>query len=405
VLPTAAAAAAAVHDDDNDSELNDDNKDTLKSIAKEDISFINHDDSQYYQHEQQQKQQHVPLAQRRSSRTMLSDISRWGGRYALSQSKLFIIIHDIGGELLNNSIAQHCLSILASCSSVSIIATLDNINSTILWNKQDVAHYNWIMDEISTYKHYSIPESSILVNNELFSTSSSSSSAIVDKLNGRTDYENDDGDDYDNNKNENENNKNISRGIKNNYNNNKTNNNDISDNDNKRGNEMSKDTAIASLNAVLRSLTPNHRSLFKRFWEEFLKYENQENNYENKINNNRRMNIRESNRNFGSVGNDNGYNNDNDGCSSTRSHNTRASSSSSNRNDFININNKYGIKFDTLLSSLKEQLIVKNEKDLKVLLKEFIDHHLIVLTTFNNLPYICFKIPKDVMLKYYKAIN
>ena len=382
--------AAAADDDDNDSELNDDNKDTLKSIAKED-TFINHDDRQYYQH--------VPLAQRRSSRTMLSDISRWGGRYALSQSKLFIIIHDIGGELLNNSISQHCLSILASCSSVSIIATLDNINSTILWNKQDVANYNWIMDEISTYKHYSIPESSILVNNELFSTSSSSSSssAIVDKLNGRTDYENDDDDDYDNNNNngnENENNNNNSRGIKNNYNNNKTNN-----NDNNRGNEMSKDTAIASLDAVLRSLTPNHRSLFKRFWEELLKYEN----YENKINNNRRMNIRESNRYFGSVGNDNGCNNDNDGCSSTRSHNTRASSS--NINDFININNKYGIKFDTLLSSLKEQLIVKNEKDLKKLLKELIDHHLVVLTTFYNVPYICFKIPKDVMLKYYKNIN
>ena len=62
----------------------------------------------------------------------------------------------------------------------------------------------------------------------------------------------------------------------------------------------------------------------------------------------------------------------------------------------------YGIKFDTLLPSLKEQLIVKNEKELKVLLKEFIDHHLIVITTYYNLPFICFKISKDVMLKYYK---
>lgn len=88
---------------------------------------------------------------------------------------------------------------------------------------------------------------------------------------------------------------------------------------------------------------------------------------------------------------------------SSRSHNTRGSNSSrGNSNDFININNKYGIKFDTLLLSLKDQLIVKNEKELKVLLKEFIDHHLIVLTTYNNIPYICFKIPKDVMLKYYK---
>jgi hypothetical protein len=35
---------------------------------------------------------------------------------------------------------------------------------------------------------------------------------------------------------------------------------------------------------------------------------------------------------------------------------------------------------------MKEQLIVKNEKDLKVLLKEFFDHHLIVLTQSNNVP-------------------
>jgi len=225
-------------------------------------------------------------------------------------------------------------------------------------------------------------------------------------VSGRTNDDNEDDDD----KNYNKNNKNNSREINNrnnNHNNNKKNNHNRDNDDTNGGNKMSKDIAIASLNAILRSLTSNHQSLFKRFWEEFLKYENQENNNNNHHHNNRRINFRESNRNIGSIGDESSYNcnddYDNVGGSS-RSHNTRSSSSSSrgNNNDFIDINNKYGIKFDTLLSSLKEQLIVKNEKELKVLLKEFIDHHLIVITTYYNLPFICFKIPKDVMLKYYK---
>ena len=85
--------------------------------------------------------------QHRAVRMRVDDSERWGGRYAQAQPRLYLIIHDICGKGLNDPISQQCLGVLAKCPSVSILATLVNLNSVLRWTPIALAQYRW------TYMH------------------------------------------------------------------------------------------------------------------------------------------------------------------------------------------------------------------------------------------------------------
>ena len=66
----------------------------------------------------------------------------------------YLLIHNIDGVPLRNYISQKCLSILADCSKIHLIASVDHIHSLFLWDHSMLAKYHWIYHEMTTYKHY-----------------------------------------------------------------------------------------------------------------------------------------------------------------------------------------------------------------------------------------------------------
>lgn len=87
----------------------------------------------------------------------VDNAERWGGRFAHAQSRLYLIIHDICGTALSDPVTQHCLATLASCASVSIVATLGNLNSMVHWDSRVLAQFAWSYHHIATFDRYNIP--------------------------------------------------------------------------------------------------------------------------------------------------------------------------------------------------------------------------------------------------------
>mmetsp|Transcript_15846 Transcript_15846/g.26647 ORF Transcript_15846/g.26647 Transcript_15846/m.26647 type:complete len:128 (+) Transcript_15846:1282-1665(+) len=79
---------------------------------------------------------------------------------------------------------------------------------------------------------------------------------------------------------------------------------------------------------------------------------------------------------------------------STRNRNT--SSSLSSKPDRIQYSK--GVPFEMLLDALRAKLIVKSGKELKALLKEFMDHNIIVTPYHNECLYVCLKPPYDSVI-------
>lgn len=75
-------------------------------------------------------------------------------RSSHKRSKLYILVNSIEGESLRSDESQSCLSLLAACSSISIIATADNLNASALWSPLMLSNFRWINSHVPTYKNY-----------------------------------------------------------------------------------------------------------------------------------------------------------------------------------------------------------------------------------------------------------
>lgn len=75
----------------------------------------------------------------------------------MAKSKLFIVVHNICGDALSSSLSQQCLSLLASCKSVAVIATIENLNSVAHWDRRVLARYHWSYHHTPTFEHARIP--------------------------------------------------------------------------------------------------------------------------------------------------------------------------------------------------------------------------------------------------------
>ncbi|PKI50658.1 origin of replication complex subunit 2 [Punica granatum] len=68
-----------------------------------------------------------------------------------------VVIHNIDGPGLRDSDTQRCLAQLAACSNVRIIASIDHVNSPLLWDKKMVhTQFNWYWLHTPTYEPYKI---------------------------------------------------------------------------------------------------------------------------------------------------------------------------------------------------------------------------------------------------------
>ncbi|XP_047322762.1 origin of replication complex subunit 2 [Impatiens glandulifera] len=74
-----------------------------------------------------------------------------------NESLVCILIHNIDGPGLRDSETQQYLARLASCSHIRIVASIDHVNTHLLWDKKMVhTQFNWYWHHVPTYLPYKI---------------------------------------------------------------------------------------------------------------------------------------------------------------------------------------------------------------------------------------------------------
>ena len=68
--------------------------------------------------------------------------------------KIFLVIHNIDGQMLRSDTAQTALSVLAQSPSVHIIASVDHINAPLLWDQKKLSRFNWLWYDTTTFEPY-----------------------------------------------------------------------------------------------------------------------------------------------------------------------------------------------------------------------------------------------------------
>ncbi|ORX85777.1 ORC2-domain-containing protein [Anaeromyces robustus] len=73
--------------------------------------------------------------------------------------KLFLLIHNIDGINFRNDKSQTTLSLIAAIPNIHVIASVDHINASFLWDNIKVYRYNFIWHDITTFESYTIETS------------------------------------------------------------------------------------------------------------------------------------------------------------------------------------------------------------------------------------------------------
>ncbi|KAK9845335.1 hypothetical protein WJX81_003690 [Elliptochloris bilobata] len=89
-------------------------------------------------------------------------LPRSGSSHAILQSirdlpaepPMYVVIHNVEGSGLRPPDAQAMLSELAACACIGLVASMDNVNTPLLWDKQVAARFNWLYHDATTYAPY-----------------------------------------------------------------------------------------------------------------------------------------------------------------------------------------------------------------------------------------------------------
>ena len=82
--------------------------------------------------------------------------TNWGGRYAHALPKLYIIVNAIDGAALQSVESQRVLAALTECPAISLIASADKLNATLLWSNEMLDQYRWYFVHTPTYESYEL---------------------------------------------------------------------------------------------------------------------------------------------------------------------------------------------------------------------------------------------------------
>ncbi|KAJ0059006.1 hypothetical protein NL108_003372, partial [Boleophthalmus pectinirostris] len=67
---------------------------------------------------------------------------------------VYIIIHNIDGPMLRGEKTQSALAQIASLPNLHLVASIDHINSTLVWDQFKQSQFNWLWWECVTFQHY-----------------------------------------------------------------------------------------------------------------------------------------------------------------------------------------------------------------------------------------------------------
>ncbi|NXD28231.1 ORC2 protein, partial [Spelaeornis formosus] len=71
-----------------------------------------------------------------------------------SSLELYVIIHNLDGQMLRAERSQQILAQLSSLPSLYLIASIDHINAPLMWDQAKLSLYNWLWYETTTFKPY-----------------------------------------------------------------------------------------------------------------------------------------------------------------------------------------------------------------------------------------------------------
>ncbi|CAM6124302.1 unnamed protein product [Calypogeia fissa] len=70
---------------------------------------------------------------------------------------VYVLVHNIDGPGVREDDIQRTLAVVAACPCVRFVASVDNVNAPLLWDKQMAnAKFNWWWHHTPTYSHYSV---------------------------------------------------------------------------------------------------------------------------------------------------------------------------------------------------------------------------------------------------------
>jgi len=72
------------------------------------------------------------------------------------ERRLYLIIHNIDGPSLRTPKAQEVLSFLAESRGIHLIASIDHINATFLWDQRTLQRCNFLWNDVTTFESYSV---------------------------------------------------------------------------------------------------------------------------------------------------------------------------------------------------------------------------------------------------------
>ncbi|XP_059612059.1 origin recognition complex subunit 2 [Phlebotomus argentipes] len=84
------------------------------------------------------------------------------------ETHIFLIVHNLDGAMLRNSKAQSVMSQLARISNVHLIASIDHINTALLWDHSKLSNFNftwWDVTSMLPYTEETAYENSLMVQN------------------------------------------------------------------------------------------------------------------------------------------------------------------------------------------------------------------------------------------------
>lgn len=72
------------------------------------------------------------------------------------QHRLYILVLDIDGPFLSSPASQEVLSRLACCNLISLVATVDHVNSPLMWGHELLSRFRWTYHHFSTFECFDI---------------------------------------------------------------------------------------------------------------------------------------------------------------------------------------------------------------------------------------------------------
>ncbi|KAK9871286.1 hypothetical protein WA026_011556 [Henosepilachna vigintioctopunctata] len=73
---------------------------------------------------------------------------------SIHDTHLYLIIHNIDGEMLRNNKAQNVLARLAAVKNIHLIASIDHINAPLLWDHSKLSKFNYTWWDMTSYLPY-----------------------------------------------------------------------------------------------------------------------------------------------------------------------------------------------------------------------------------------------------------